>query len=248
MSDSSQSRMDLEIESLSKALEMETQRRRELQAQLDRANLGFEEFVSTAAHDLRESLRDVVAFSQLLVEESGGEYVDRIREGAARMQSLLADVVDYCSIGTSVEQFSPTDMEAVLDQAVILAGTRDAVVTRDPLPSVCGDFRTLTRVLHHLIRNAVEYCGRPDPHVHVSAERRDVDWVISVRDNGPGIDPVFHERIFRPFQRLHGRELPGNGLGLALCRKAIQWQGGCMGVKSTPGAGSTFYFSLPVSA
>jgi signal transduction histidine kinase len=245
MSDSNHSRTEPGIECLSKALEVETQRRRELQAQLDRANLGFEEFVSTAAHDLRESLRDVVAFSQLLAEDSGGEYVDRIRKGAARMQGLLTDVVDYWSIGTGLAQSSTTDMEAVLDQAVILAGTQGAVVTRDQLPSVCGDFHALTRVLYHLIRNALEYCGRPDPQVHVSSERRDREWVISVRDNGPGIDPAFHERIFRPFERLHGRELPGNGLGLAFCRKALEWQGGCIWVKSTLEGGSAFYFSLP---
>jgi light-regulated signal transduction histidine kinase (bacteriophytochrome) len=241
--------MDLEIESLSKALEMETQRRRELQAQLDRANLGFEEFVSTAAHDLRESLRDVAAFSQLLAEDGAGagECVDRIRQGAARMQSLLSDMMDYWTIGTSEGQSSLTDMEAVLDRALMLSRPQGAVLTRDPLPCVRGDFHALTRILHHLIQNAIQYCGRPDPRVHVSSERRDLEWVISVRDNGPGIDPAFQERIFGAFKRLHGKEFPGNGLGLAFCKKAIESQGGHIWVTSTSEAGSTFYFSLPAA-
>jgi signal transduction histidine kinase len=101
-------------------------------------------------------------------------------------------------------------------------------------------------VLHHLIRNAIEYSGRPDPRVHVSSERRGLECVISVQDNGPGIDLAFQHRIFAPFKRLHGKELPGNGLGLAFCKKAIEWQGGRMWVESTAGAGATFSFTLPI--
>jgi signal transduction histidine kinase len=249
MSYSCQPGTDSEIERLRKALDAETERRRAVQAELDRANAGFEEFVSTAVHDLRESLRDVAAFSQLLAEgdPDPGQCVDRIRAGAARMQSLLADMVDYWSITSGVHA-SPTDLEAVLDQALLHAGKLGTLVTHDPLPCVRGDFDMLTRVLHHLIRNAIEYCGRPDPRVHVSSEQRDLEWVISVRDNGPGIAPAFQERIFGIFKRLHGKELPGNGLGLAFCRKAIENQGGRIWVESAAGTGSTFYFSLPVSS
>lgn len=244
---------DMETDRLRKALEAETGRCRELQVQLDRAQAGFEEFVSIAAHDLREPLRDVSAFSQLLAEANSarldsdaGAYLARIREGTARMQSLLTDVVDYWSIGEYGRQACATSMEAVLDQALLRAGKQGEVVTHAPLPCVNGDFDILAKVLHHLIRNAIEYCGRPDPRVHVSSECRDLECVISVRDNGPGIDPAFHDRIFRPFKRLHGKELPGNGLGLAFCKKAIEWQGGRMWVESIPGAGATFYFTLPI--
>jgi len=246
---------DIEIDYLRKTLETETKRCRELQAQLDRVQAGFEEFVSIAAHDLREPLRDVAAFGQLLAEgdagrfdsdPDAGECLERIRNGAARMQSLLTDVVDYWSIGTSGQESCAASMEAVLDQALLRAGKQGEVVTHAPLPCVCGDFDLLTKVLHHLIRNAIEYCGRPDPHVHVSSERRDLEWVIAVKDNGPGIEPAFRERIFGAFKRLHGKEFPGNGLGLAFCRKAVEWQGGRMWVESTPGAGATFCFTLPI--
>jgi chemotaxis family two-component system sensor kinase Cph1 len=247
---------DIEIDRLRKALEAETGRCRELQVQLDRGNAEFEEFISMAAHDLREPLRDVAAFGQLLAEGNAGRFdsdpeaaafLERIREGAARMQSLLTDVVDYWSIGAGSLQAGTTSMEAVLDQALLRANQQGAIVTHAPLPCVCGDFDILTNVLDHLIRNAVEYCGRPDPCIHISSERRNLEWVIAVQDNGPGIDTAFHERIFGVFKRLHGKELPGNGLGLAFCRKAIEWHGGRMWVESTPGAGAVFYFTLPVA-
>ena len=209
-----------------------------------------------AAHNLRESLRDVASFSQLMAEayagrldSDAGVYLKRIQEGAARMQSLLADVVDYWATGTGDRQSSRTDMEAVLCQALLSTNRqiteRSAIVTHDPLPVVMGDFETLTKILHHLIRNAIEFCGRPSPRLHISSRREDLEWVFSVQDNGPGIDPAFQGRIFGVFKRLHGREHPGNGLGLAFCRKAIEWHGGRMSMESTPGAGSIFYFTLP---
>jgi signal transduction histidine kinase len=108
-----------------------------------------------------------------------------------------------------------------------------------------GDFETLTKVLRHLIGNAIEYCDTPSPRVHISSRQVDHEWVISVADNGPGIDPAFQGRLFGAFKRLHGKEYPGNGLGLAFCKKVIELQSGRMWMESTPGAGSTLYFTLP---
>ena len=140
-------------------------------------------------------------------------------------------------------------MEAVLAQALLSTDKqiteRSAMVTHDPLPRVCGDVEILTKVLHHLIRNAIEYCGAPSPRVHISARREGPQWVFSVQDNGPGIDPAFKDRIFGVFKRLHGKEYPGNGLGLAFCKKAIGWHGGRIWMESTPGQGATFHFTLP---
>jgi signal transduction histidine kinase len=136
-------------------------------------------------------------------------------------------------------------MDAVICQAILRAAGQiaetSANVTYDPLPRVCGDFETLTKVLHHLIRNAIEYGGT---QVHISSTRADLDWVFSVRDNGPGIDRAFQGRLFRAFQRLHGKEYPGNGLGLAFCKRVIEAQGGRMWLESAPGVGSTFYFTV----
>jgi light-regulated signal transduction histidine kinase (bacteriophytochrome) len=256
MSGSGQNRREDEIERLRKALDAETQRCVDVHGQLDRANAEFEEFVSMAAHNLRESLRDVASFSQLMAETyaarldgDAGLFLERIQEGAARMQSLLADVVDYWAAGASGRQPFRTDMEAVVRQALLSTDKQiaehSAAITHDPLPAVCGDFEILTKVLHHLIRNAIEYCDTASPHVHISSKRVDLDWVFSVEDNGPGIDPAFQGRIFDIFKRLHRKEHPGNGLGLAFCKKAIEGLGGRIWVASTPEAGSTFCFTLP---
>jgi light-regulated signal transduction histidine kinase (bacteriophytochrome) len=256
MGNSDQNPTENEIQRLRQAFDAETRARLEIQRQLDQTSAVFEEFISMAAHNLRESLRDVVSFSQLMAEtyagrldSDAGVFLDRIQEGTARMQSLLADVVDYWATGTGDRQSAPTDMEAVLRQALLVTDKqiteRNAIVTHDPLPRAYGDFEILTKVLHHLIRNAIEYCGTPSPRVHISSRRGDPDWVFSVQDNGPGIDPAFQGRIFGPFKRLHGKEHPGNGLGLAFCKKAIEWHGGRMSVESTPGTGSTFHFTLP---
>ena len=256
MGHSGQDRTEDEIERLRKALDEETRRRLEVRRQLDRASADFEEFVSMAAHNLRESLRDVASFSQLMAETyagrldaDAGAFLERIQEGAARMQSLLTDVVDYWTPDSDGRQPSRTDMEAVLGQALLSTDKqiteRGAAVTHDPLPQVCGDFRLLTKVLHHLIRNAIEYCGTASPRVHISSKRVDTDWTFSVKDNGPGIDPAFHDRIFGVFKRLQGREHPGSGLGLAFCKRAIERHGGRIWMESTPGQGATFYFTLP---
>lgn len=258
MGNSGQTRTKDEIERLRKALDEETRACLDVQRQLERANADFEEFVSRAAHNLRESLRDVASFSQLMAETNGGRLdsdagvcLGRIQDAAARMQSLLTDVVDYWATDAGDRQPSRTDMEAVLCQALLSTDKqiteRSAIVTHDPLPAVMGDFEILTKVLHHLIRNAIEYCGTPSPRVHISAKRVDLDWIFSVEDKGPGIDPAFQGRIFGVFRRLHGKEHPGNGLGLAFCKKAIEWHGGRMSMESTPGAGSTFYFTLPAA-
>ncbi len=229
-----------------------------LRKQLDGANAGFEEFISLAAHNLRDSLRDIASYSQLMSEtcasqldSEGRAHLARIQEGAASMQSVLADVVDYWAMSAGGREFSQTDMEAALGHALLCADEqimeRSAAVTHDPLPAVTGNFELLTKVLHHLIKNAIEYCDTAAPRVHISSKRMELDWVISVQDNGPGIDPAFQGRVFEPFRRLHGKEYPGNGLGLAFCKKAIEWHGGRMWVESAPGAGSTFYFSLPAA-
>ena len=256
MSDADHDRTAREIECLQKALDTETEARIELQRQLDRANAEFEEFVSIASHNLRESLRDIAAHSQLMAETYAGRLdpdactmLQRIQAGAANMQSLLAGMVDFWTTDRGDLKSGRTNMEAVLRQALLVTGKlikeRSATVSHDPLPEVTGNFEVLSKVLQHLIRNAIEYCGAPSCRVHVSCRLVNHEWVFSVQDNGPGIDPAFHERIFGVFTRLHGKEHPGNGLGLAFCRKVIELHGGRMSVESTPGAGSTFYFTLP---
>jgi light-regulated signal transduction histidine kinase (bacteriophytochrome) len=260
MDNSGQSRADDEIESLRQALDAETQACLDMKRQLDKANADFEEFISMAAHNLRESLREVNSFSQLLaqnyagrLDSEAGVFLGHIEDGAASMQSLLSSVVDYWGYWAAPSREpSRTDMEAVLCQALLSADKyikeSRAIVTHDRQAAVTGDFEILTKVLHHLIRNAIEYGGAPPARVHISCRQEDAArWLFSVADNGPGIEPALCQRIFGAFKRLHGKEYPGHGLGLAFCKKAIEWHGGRIWMESTPGRGSTLYFTLPLA-
>ena len=234
-----------------------TERNRELQRELDSVNAGFEEFVSMAAHNVREPLREITAYSQLLAESAkgdgeatGAEFLAHIQAGAARIESLTTAIVDYWCASAGRDACR-TEMEAVLAHALLVKGKklleRNATVTHGPLPAVLGDFDLLAKVLRHLIRNAVEYSEAAIPTIHISSRRLEEEWVVSVTDNGPGIDAVFHERVFGTFRRLHGKEHPGNGLGLSFCRKAIAWHGGRIWVDSAAGSGATFHFTVPAA-
>ena len=256
MDTSRENRTEEEIERLRDALEAETRQRLQVQRHLERANADFEEFVSIASHGLLESLRAIGSYSELIAETHAGRldsdadlFFGRIHDGVAKMQSLLADMVEYWTTYGGAPRSSLADMEAVLRQAVLCAEKQikeaKAIVTHDPLPAVIGNFEMLTKVLRHLVVNAVKFCGASSARVHISCKREDLECVFSVQDNGPGIEPAFRERIFGVFKRLHGNEYPGVGLGLAFCKKAIEWHGGRIWVESTPGEGATFYFTLP---
>ena len=247
-----------EIERLRRALDAETERRLHVEKQLEQAGVDFEEFISMAAHNLREPLRVVASYAQLMAETYSGRldsdadsHLSTMQDGVRSMQSLLTDMVEYWATDPADSQPSPTDMEAALRQALLVTDKQlteaGATVTHDPLPAVTGQFEILTKVLRHLIGNAVKFRGATPPRIHVSSRREDLEYVFSVEDNGPGIDPAFRERIFDVFKRLHGKEFPGTGLGLAFCRKAIERQGGRMWVESKIGAGATFYFTLPAA-
>lgn len=245
-----------EIERLRTALEAEIQQRLHAQRRSEQGSEDFEEFVSIAVHDLRACLREVEVYSQLISETYAGRldsnadlFLSHIQDGVSRMQALLSGMVEYGAAGSGDRQPSRTEMEAVLQQALLCTDKAlteaGAIVTHDPLPAVMGDFESLTKVLQHLIGNAVKFGGTAAPRVHISSKPDDPGWVFSVRDNGPGIDPAHRDRIFGVFKRLHGKEYPGNGLGLAFCKKVIERHGGRIWMESTSGEGSTFHFTLP---
>jgi len=258
MDSSDRNAAEAEIERLRRALEAETERRLQVQKQLDRAGADFQEFISIASHNLRESLRAVASYSQLMamtyygrLDADADVFLSSIQDGVRKMQALLTDIVEYWAADSVDKQPRRMDMEAALHQALLFSDTQlkeaGATVTHDPLPAVMGDVEILARVLEHLIGNAIKFCGLPHPSIHVSSKRADTETVFSVQDNGPGIDPPFRDRIFGAFKRLHGKEYPGTGLGLAFCKKAIERYGGRIWVESRPGAGATFYFTLPAA-
>jgi signal transduction histidine kinase len=123
--------------------------------------------------------------------------------------------------------------------------TSGAAITYDPLPQVWVENRSLVTLLQNLIGNAIKYRGENRPRIHISVEPSDANWRFSVRDNGIGIPPEYRERVFGIFKRLHGKEIPGTGIGLAICQRIVQWHGGDIWVESAPGSGSVFVFTLP---
>jgi len=241
----------VEVEDLQAALRAEIQQRLETEERLQRAQEEFDNFILTAAHDLREPLRTVTAYCELLSRRNAGsgdpesdQYRRHISEGAARIQALIGGMVDCVTASSDSRYLLRIDMNDVLREAVQQAGSKVAV-TNDPLPALHGDSEKLVKVFRHLLDNAQKYCDRPDCQVHISVARNDSDWLFSVTDNGPGIDPQYRDRVFEPFKRLHGRQYPGCGLGLVFCRKAIESHGGRIWVEAAPDGGADFRFTLP---
>ena len=225
--------------------------------ELARSNADLEQFAYVASHDLQEPLRAVVSYLQLLERRYGGQlderaerYIGHAVDGGRRMQTLITDLLTFSRVGRRDMAMEPVDLERLLDRAEaslrVAIEESNATVTHDPLPTVDGDTTQLTQLFQNLLGNAIKFRGEASPTVHVSAERQDGAWLISVRDNGIGIAPEYRERVFVLFQRLHGRdEYGGTGIGLAVCKKIVERRGGTLWVEDTPGGGSTFRFTIP---
>lgn len=210
-----------------------------------------------ASHDLQEPLRTVVSFLQLLrrryaddLDQDAREFIDFAVGGAHQMQTLINDLLAFSRLGSQEKEFTRVESGEALDQALKHLGAAisdsGAEVTAGDLPAVTGDASMLTQLLQNLVSNAIKFRGEEPPRIRVEAERREGDWLLSVSDNGIGIDPEFGERIFNIFQRLHSKtEYPGTGIGLAVCKRVVERHGGRIWVESTPGEGATFYFTIP---
>ncbi len=226
-------------------------------AALRRSNAELEQFAWVASHDLQEPLRMVASFSQLLERRYGPQLPDEAREyiafavdGAKRMQTLIHDLLTLSRVSTRRAPFSPVDLGAALVEALsnlrVAVEESHAEVTGSGLPTVVADPGQMVQLLQNLVGNALKFHGGARPRVEVSAERRSGGWEVAVRDHGIGIAPEDGERIFRVFQRLHGRaEAPGTGIGLAICRRIVDRLGGRIWVDSQLGEGATFRFTVP---
>ncbi|HEY3840409.1 MAG TPA: ATP-binding protein, partial [Bryobacteraceae bacterium] len=166
------------------------------------------------------------------------------------MQKLIHDLLQFSRVIHEGDEGSGTaNLEAVVERVLEVMRnqieTTGVVITREPLPEVRGDETLLEQVFRNLISNAIKYRkAEESPRIQISAKRNGRSWLIGVTDNGIGFDPQFSERIFTLFQRLHGREYPGTGVGLAICKRVIEQAGGRIWAESSAGAGSTFYFTL----
>lgn len=228
---------------------------------LERSNRELEQFAYVASHDLQEPLRMVSSYTQLLarrysdrLDQDAHEFIGYAVDGANRMQRLIQDLLAYSRVATRGLPFQAVDLHQVLGEAIAnLHAAIDesrALVSTGDLPIVHGDRTQLVQLLQNLIGNSLKFRREEEPpRVHVSARRQGEEWILTVKDNGIGIDPQHFRRLFVVFQRLHGsREYPGTGIGLALCQRIVTRHGGRIWVESTPGVGSEFFFSLPAGS
>jgi PAS domain S-box-containing protein len=225
---------------------------------LTRSNAELEQFAYIASHDLQEPLRAIGGFTGLIGSEYKGKldanadkYIRFIVEGVARMQTLIDDLLSYSRVGRQSLSIQPVDLKQtvanVLKNLEPRIREKSAKVLIEDMPVVQADEIQMEQLFQNLIGNALKFTGAESPQVTVSSSRKDNVWVISVKDNGIGIDPRFSERIFVPFQRLHERSrYPGNGIGLTICQKIVERHNGRIWVESHPGSGANFLFTIPV--
>ncbi|OIB57822.1 MEDS domain-containing protein [Natrialba sp. SSL1] len=224
---------------------------------LEESNERLEQFAYAASHDLQEPLRMVSSYLRLIerqysdaFDEEGEEFLTFAVDGADRMREMIDGLLAYSRVETRGDPFEAVDLDPILEDVLadlqLQISDTNAEITAEKLPPVEGDGNQLRQVLQNLLENAITYSGESSPRIHLEANRRKQDWVLSVHDNGIGIEQANQERIFDIFDRLHSREeYEGTGLGLALCQRIVERHDGELWVDSEPGNGSTFSFTLP---
>ena len=226
--------------------------------ELARSNADLQQFAYVASHDLQEPLRLIAIYTELLKRRYGGHMdpegdrcMDVIVDGVHRLETLIRDLLSYSrAIHAEVppEKDQVNSSEALQFAAAnleLMVKETGATIHCADLPVVACDRVELTQVFQNLLNNALKYRGTDVPRIEIAARTESGEWIFSVRDNGIGIHADHHEAVFTPFKRLHGREYPGTGIGLALCRRIVERQGGRIWVESEPGSGATFFFSIP---
>jgi len=223
---------------------------------LERSNKELKQFAYAASHDLQEPLRSISSYISLILQQKGDEFdeetkhfINIVIDGSERMKVLINDLLEYSKISIQTKAFKKINLEQVLERVKInlkmTIEEKKAKITHDVLPEVMADSVQIERLFQNLIGNAIKYC-KYNPEVHVSSKQKNGVWIISIRDNGIGIDPKYQDQIFGIFKRLHNRrEYSGTGIGLAICKKIVEQYGGKIWVKSKgEGKGSTFYFTM----
>ena len=242
----------------SEALLLELNNRLKQRAdELAASNIELERFAYIASHDMQEPLRMITSFLQLFkkkyedqIDETAEQYINFAVDGADRMKKLIMDLLEYSRVGSNKDDLSEIDTNLLLKEVVNVFVSRidemNANIIVDPLPQLVTANRTqLFQLFQNLIGNALKYHTGESPVVHIQGREEENQFVFSVRDNGIGIKPIFFEKIFVLFQRLHHKnEYSGTGIGLAICKKIVERHGGRIWVESEPGKGSCFYFSI----
>ena len=231
---------------------------RTLTRDLTRSNEELQQFAYIASHDLQEPLRMVISYLGLLekryddkLDESGRTFIFYAVDGAKRMQVLINDILAFSRVESRAAPFVDTDLNQALQEAIstLEASLREygGSVTAERLPTVRADRAQMAQLLRNLIGNALKFHGPEPPVVKVYAESSPSEWTVTVEDNGIGMAPEYHDKIFRMFERLNRQEdYPGTGIGLAICKKIVERHGGRIWAESEPGKGSKFRFTIPV--
>jgi PAS domain S-box-containing protein len=225
---------------------------------LAQSNKELEQFAYITSHDLREPLRMITSFLQLLqrryedkLDEDANEFIEFAVAGAKRLDNMTNDLLSYSRIASSKRQIKLVNFEEVLNEALqnlkIPIEENEAVITHEPLPTIKGDAKLKVQLFQNIIGNALKYRSEKTPEIHISAKKKNDHYVFSIKDNGIGMSKEHLKKIFTIFQRLHTHEeYEGTGIGLAIAQKIVQQHGGDIWVESTPGEGSTFYFTIPI--
>lgn len=225
--------------------------------ELARSNQELEHFAHVASHDLREPLRMITSFLQLLekrykdqLDQDANEFIGFAVDGAKRLDIMIKDLLEYSQVMKKEREFNPVKLDKVLKETlinlVVQTEENNAIITYDPLPTIIGDEKLLVYLFQNLIGNAIKYRSPETPKIHISATKQEDRYLFSVKDNGIGMESEHLNRIFTIFQRLHGNEeYEGTGIGLAIVQKIVYKHGGNIWVESELGKGSTFYFTIP---
>lgn len=226
---------------------------------LSESNKDLQQFVYIASHDLQEPLRVISSYMQLIerrykskLDKNAEEFITFAVDGAKRLQEMINDLLLFSRVQTNKHMLLPTNMEDMLKQAEqnlqLAIIDNKATITHDPLPVVFADKVQMIMLFQNLLSNAIKFHGVEPPIVHVSAERKKKKWQFSVRDNGIGIAPKNKDQLFTIFKRMVGKEYPGTGIGLAICKRIVERHHGAIWLESKLGKGSTFYFTIPDDA
>jgi two-component system CheB/CheR fusion protein len=230
----------------------------ETNQQLARTNAELEQFAYVASHDLQEPLRMVSTYLQFVekrakdgLDAETRRFIDFAIEGAVRLRSLVGDLLAFSRVGDGLASGDKVDVNTIVAEAKTnlksVIEENGATISVGDLPSLNVDHSQMVQVFQNLISNAIKYRSDALPQIQIKAEETENEWVFSVQDNGIGIDPEYHEKIFVVFQRLHSdrQKYPGTGIGLAICKKIIERHRGRIWVHSKPNEGSVFYFTVP---
>lgn len=241
---------DKELRNLYDELEVKVQA-------LATSNAELEQFAFVASHDLQEPLRMITSFLALIerkygdkLDKKGHSYIRYAKDGAKRMRQIILDLLDFSRVGKAEIETTLVDLNEIITVVLSLNSKiieeKDAQISCDKLPSVQAVYSQMQQLFQNLIHNALNY-QKPDqkPEIQIYCEETPEEWIINIRDNGIGVDKEYQEKIFQIFQRLHSNEeYSGTGVGLAICKKIVEENGGSIGVNSEEGKGSTFYFTL----